>query len=53
MGFLVNVLWKSCVGYSGPTLVDVLWKGNLGHFGECAVEGLVWAGILKSQVLKI
>ena len=41
-------LWKGCGGYFGITLVKKCY-----HFGGNAMEGLVWAGVLKSQVLKI
>ena len=39
--------------YASTTLVDVLCGLLWDHFGGCAMEGLVWAVVLKSQVLKI
>ena len=39
-----------CFGLiGGRTKCGLLWA----HYGGCAVEGLVWAGVLKCQVFEI
>ena len=48
---LVNVP-RASVGYPAPTLAHLVHFGRgttpWDYFGEWAVEGLVWAGVLKS-----
>ena len=57
MGWLMSsysgLVWKATLNCSATTLLDMLgywahFDGCGDHFGGCAVEGLVWAGVLKS-----